>query len=761
MEQSSVCQGRRRIRRVASNSWAGLAECALLALSLLVALASPCSASDLEILAGSRATLGGAQRTIVEQVRPLANSPQTTMSFRSLDVMTLPQFSYFVGEFVDIFQNQELVGMLDPDLEESSLSFPLWVLDSDGDLVELTAELTTGVPDSMTCQGGPFCLGLPGEPDHCKGMPWNPQTGELTYVGVTLIPPDSGIFLPCDSVKWVVNARILPGDADGDMVEDAIDRCPDDATTGQTDVDGDGVGDGCDNCPSTSNRNQADDDGDGAGNACEPRMVNFQPAAAPVVPDYDVDAGGLFSLASGYGWLGNNVLQVRDREEDADQLLDTLVLADPIRFWEGEIRGGWFDVEIVVGDSKFNLGPHRAIAEGETAFDGETTLVGEHLSALQMDRWIADGRLTIEVGGAGGFTGMNYLRATEAPIQPFYERYFNFQPPSTPIPDGFEADLGEPYDELVGFGWDGVTPVLTRDRNATDDQVLDTIAFTTSTPRTWDIAVPADVYDVEVGLGDPNFGQGPQTVIVEGELWISGAFTAAGESLTLRGAVRVLDESLTIEIGEPGGSTVLNHVGIAASARDLDGDGFTNLDDVCYRIPDPGQEDTDGNGVGDACNDHEDADGDEWADALDNCPSIPNGSQGNMDSDNRGDLCDCAPEDGSAYAVPEVVTNFKITLPLTALSWDAQNASAGNGTVYDVVWMSTDELRTTQSLAGAQCLSGDVGPSPVTFDSRTPPSGDGYLYLVRAENACGSSTYGSGDGVPDPRATLDTSPVCP
>jgi hypothetical protein len=55
---------------------------------------------------------------------------------------------------------------------------------------------------------------------------------------------------------------------------------------------------------------------------------------------------------------------------------------------------------------------------------------------------------------------------------------------------------------------------------------------------------------------------------------------------------------------------------------------ITNTSALIILVPDncpnddhADQTDSDGNGVGDACNDSEDLDGDEWADSLDNCPN--------------------------------------------------------------------------------------------------------------------------------------------
>ncbi|MEM1229437.1 MAG: thrombospondin type 3 repeat-containing protein [Pseudomonadota bacterium] len=83
---------------------------------------------------------------------------------------------------------------------------------------------------------------------------------------------------------------------------------------------------------------------------------------------------------------------------------------------------------------------------------------------------------------------------------------------------------------------------------------------------------------------------------------------------------------------------------------DNDGDEWANTLDNCPLIANPRQEDIDGNGTGDACNQHEDADGDEWADALDNCAMVANPDQGNRDLDALGDLCDPYPDNPDNYA---------------------------------------------------------------------------------------------------------------
>ncbi len=109
---------------------------------------------------------------------------------------------------------------------------------------------------------------------------------------------------------------------------------------------------------------------------------------------------------------------------------------------------------------------------------------------------------------------------------------------------------------------------------------------------------------------------------------------------------------------------------------DLFGDpgnpGNTCIDDNCPDDYNPGQEDTDGDGIGDVCDDcpldpdndidgdeicgdidncpdisnlnQDDTDGDDFGDACDNCPDVSNPNQDDADSDNVGDVCDNCPD---------------------------------------------------------------------------------------------------------------------
>lgn len=71
-----------------------------------------------------------------------------------------------------------------------------------------------------------------------------------------------------------------------------------------------------------------------------------------------------------------------------------------------------------------------------------------------------------------------------------------------------------------------------------------------------------------------------------------------------------------------------------------DGDTIDDAVDNCPEVANEDQADTDGDGVGNACNDEDDTDGDEYANLLDNCPDNTNPGQEDTDGDGIGDACD-------------------------------------------------------------------------------------------------------------------------
>jgi hypothetical protein len=148
------------------------------------------------------------------------------------------------------------------------------------------------------------------------------------------------------------------------------------------------------------------------------------------------------------------------------------------------------------------------------------------------------------------------------------------------------------------------------------------------------------------------------------------------------------------------------------------------------------------------------SDSDTHLDINDNCPLIANENQADLDRDTIGDVCDvdrdndgaedvvdCAPSDATAFGIPFEVGGVSVTgQQSTQVAWGVQ--AIGAGTRYDIATGTLAEAHAGNFGAGT-CQRNNATSSPYTDPRPAPGAGQGFYYLVRSQNACGTATYGT------------------
>jgi len=166
---------------------------------------------------------------------------------------------------------------------------------------------------------------------------------------------------------------------------------------------------------------------------------------------------------------------------------------------------------------------------------------------------------------------------------------------------------------------------------------------------------------------------------------------------------------------------------------DADNDGVLNHVDNCQTVANPGQQDSNSNGVGDAC-EVADADGDGVADGSDNCPNTANPGQENSDTDAAGDACDGCPTDGLKLAAGVCGCGFLDT----DSDGDGQADGPGSGSACGDYCPTDNTKKFLADTQGADKCGCNV--------PNTDSDSDG---VAACNEACDNTSYktGSGSGV--------------
>ena len=102
--------------------------------------------------------------------------------------------------------------------------------------------------------------------------------------------------------------------------------------------------------------------------------------------------------------------------------------------------------------------------------------------------------------------------------------------------------------------------------------------------------------------------------------------------------------------------------------------------------------------------------------------------------------------DAAVWAVPLEVSNLRIDNTTgTTLTW----TNPATGDVHDVAGGLVSLLRANGDLTDGDCLTDDAAGTSWDDTRPDPSAGDGWYYLVRAQNACGAGTYGYSSGGPE------------
>jgi hypothetical protein len=259
---------------------------------------------------------------------------------------------------------------------------------------------------------------------------------------------------------------------------------------------------------------------------------------------------------------------------------------------------------------------------------------------------------------AGGWTGATVLNPALCII------------PGVTCPastDSFVASggAGGPSDGYIRTSLSGIAGVLTTTNSTWQSPAFTYNGVAGATPATVNFSMDrrANVASLLTLLGSANYTVSLRDITASTTVAVSGPTTVTNQptwastaSVAVAPAALTIGDSYQIRIVSQANlpvavlpsvtfdyDNVLLRAATAPVGTDGDGDGVTEPPDNCPTVFNPNQQDSDGDGTGDACDatpNGPDTDGDGVGDQIDNCPSVVNPLQENTDGDLLGDACD-------------------------------------------------------------------------------------------------------------------------
>ncbi|MEP1096641.1 MAG: thrombospondin type 3 repeat-containing protein [Cyclobacteriaceae bacterium] len=169
-------------------------------------------------------------------------------------------------------------------------------------------------------------------------------------------------------------------------------------------------------------------------------------------------------------------------------------------------------------------------------------------------------------------------------------------------------------------------------------------------------------------------------------------------------------------------------VGDACEDLDSDNDGVADGEDNCPNTSNPDQQDSNGDGVGDACEDL-DSDDDGVADGEDNCPNTSNPDQQDSDGDGVGDAC----EDPDGPQGPtSLASEFSTTIGGSAYSFEINGDDLFVGSTFEgLISYDISDISNPSKQDEVKLTFANHDPLSLVYaNNRIWVGSNSYLYLI-------------------------------